>query len=79
MAWHGVARQGQARQGLAGPGEATHTAHFTECAEAWSGVAWLGTAWRGAARRGQAWRGYTHGAFHGVRRSVVWRGGARLG
>jgi len=61
-----------AGQGLARQGKATHTAHSTECAAAWSGEARRGAARPGGAGPGAAGQGYTHGAFHGVRRSVVW-------
>ena len=51
---------------MAGLGKATHTAHFTECAEAWSGqkvcprghtkqeISWSGEARHGRARPGEA-------------------------
>ena len=79
MAWHGMARRGEARHGMAWlgkawRGEATHTAHSTECAAAWSGqkVCPRGhtkqeISWRGADRQGRA------------RLGRAWRGLAGLG
>jgi len=67
-----VAGPGSARQGLAWRGEAPHTAHSREWAAVGPGKAGQGTAWPGWAWLGVAGQGYTHGAFHGVRRSVVW-------